>query len=151
MLAPLDYEADPTALPVTFSLNRRCQIHYRQPLWSGCTRPSGAPSSWAGPSAVWGDTDTAVWESWQHRSRCPSNPSAARTWGPIGPGSMMSSAGRLGPAGPGGKYPNLQHLWGKRRGWPELCSKPVFFCFVHSWFTFVFSGFLRTEIDQRHY
>lgn len=121
MLAPLNYEADSTA-PKTFSLNRRYQTHYRQPLWSGCTHPSGDPSPWVGPYAVWGDTDTAVWGSWRHRSRCPSNPSAARTWGSVGPGSMMSSAGRLGPVGLSGKYPNLQHLWGKRRGRSERNS-----------------------------
>lgn len=148
MLAPVNYEAGSKTLGLTFSLNRRCQIRYRQPLWSGYTRPSGAPSPWVGPSAVWGDTDTAVWGSWRHQSRCPSNPSVARTWGPTGPGSMMSSAGRLGPAGPGGKYPNLQHLGGKRR---ERCSPPVFFCFVHSWFTFVFPSFINAETDQRQY
>lgn len=121
MLAPLIYEAGPTTLGLTSSLNRRCQIHYRQPLWSGYTHPSGARAPWVGPAAVWGDTDTAVWGSWRPPSRCPSTPSAATTWGPTGPGSMLSSAGRLGPAGPGGKYPKLQHLWGKGRGWPEHC------------------------------
>lgn len=138
MLAPLNQEADSTALPITSSPNRRCQIRYRQPLWSGYRRPSGTPFPWVGPSAVWGDKDTAVWGSWWLRSHCPSNPSAVRTWAPTGPGSRTSTTGRLGSAELSGKYPNLQHLRGEaeRLAWALqshrvvlLCSLAISFCF----------------------
>lgn len=102
----------PTVPPPLFSLNKSHQTHYKWPLGSIYTHLSAGPSQWGGPTAVWGETGTAVWVSWRPRSHCLSNPSTGRTWGRAGPVGMMSSARRRGPTGLDETYlHDLQHLW----------------------------------------
>lgn len=88
----------PTTSLLVFSPSRSHQTDCRRPPDSVYQHQSAGPSKWGDPSEVWGETGRAEWESWLTQSRCLSNPSTRRTWGPAGPAGMMSSVRRHGPA-----------------------------------------------------